>query len=224
MKTLILVRHAKSDKSNPALPDMDRPLSPQGELDLLSALEQFAASGLRTDALVSSPALRARSVAEAFARQLSLPVQTDERIYGNTAQKLLETVRSFDDRCSAVMLVGHNPGLSEFLRYLTEENYADLPTASVAVVELPVKAWRYTFCGKGVLKRFFSPQKTELGMQHEGQVRPWKERFRFWRFEHPTRLPVILALTFGILLLLILIALIMHLGVDPAGIPQQGSR
>ena len=81
MKTLILVRHAESDKGNPSLNDFDRPLNSHGERDARILAERMAGFGLRIDALISSPAVRELDTAEAFARKLSIPVQTDECIY-----------------------------------------------------------------------------------------------------------------------------------------------
>jgi phosphohistidine phosphatase len=223
MKTLILVRHAKSDKSDPLLNDFDRPLNHRGERDTSAMAGRFAATSRRVDALISSPAVRALSTAEVFAGKLSLPVQADQRIYEAGVNELLAVVRGLDDHCSSVMLVGHNPGLSEFLRYLTDEKYADLPTASVAVVELPVKVWRHTFAGKGVLKSSLSPEKESLGFQHEGPVPRWTDRVRFWRFQRAYRLEIIAALVIGFLLLMLLVPLLMHRSVDESAMPQQGS-
>jgi phosphohistidine phosphatase len=168
MKTLILVRHAQSDKSDPSLRDSDRPLTRHGESDASAMADRFAELGLRVDALISSPAVRALSTAEAFSKKLSLPVKTDARIYEAGVQELLETVRSFDSLHSTVMLVGHNPGLSEFLRYLTDENYADLPTSGIAVVDIPQKSWRHTVEGTGMLNSSLNPKDERFGVRPGG--------------------------------------------------------
>ncbi len=222
MKTLILVRHAKSDKSDPTLNDFDRPLNPRGQCDAPAIAERLAKSGLRVDALVSSPAVRALSTAEALAKKLSLPVQTDLRVYEAGVNELLTMVRGFDDRHGNIVLVGHNPGLSEFLRYLTDENYADLPTAGVAVVELPLKSWRYTFEGKGVLKNSLCPKREELGMKNAPAL-GWADRFRFWRFSGAYRLEIVIVLAVGLLVLFLLVPVLMHQSINESALPQQGS-
>lgn len=223
MKTLILVRHAKSDKSDPALNDFDRSLNRRGSRDALAMAERFMDLGLRIDALISSPAVRAFSTAEAFAQKLFLPIQAEQRIYEAGVSELLAVVRGLDDPLSTVMLVGHNPGLSEFLRYLTDENFSDLPTTSIVVVDIPVKAWRHTFSGRGVLKSRLSPGNESIGVQRAGPALPWTGRFRLWRFENALRFEIILVLAGVILLLMLLIPLIMHHSVDNSAMPQQGS-
>ena len=141
MKTLILVRHAKADNPNSSMHDFDRTLSRCGGRDADVIAKRLAGSGVQADALISSPAVRALSTAEFFAAELRLPVQTDARIYEAGVSELLAVVRGLDDSHSTVVLVGHNPGISEFLRYLTDENYADLPTAGLVTVSLPLKSW-----------------------------------------------------------------------------------
>jgi phosphohistidine phosphatase len=219
------VRHAKSDqKGDPAIADFDRPLSRRGERDAPKMAERLAASGLRVDALVSSPALRAKTTADAFAAALSLPVQTDERIYEADVLALQETVRGFDDHLSTVAVFGHNPGFSDFLRYLTEEPYADLPTAAVAVVELPLKSWKHVYQGKGFLKTFLAPRRDEIGRLHYTPPQTLTDRFRFWRFQRAQRLELIIALVVGLLLLALLIPLIMRGTINAKYAPVEGSR
>ena len=215
------MRHAESDKGNPSLNDFDRPLNSHGERDARILAERMAGSGLRIDALISSPAVRALATADAFSQKLSIPVQTDEHVYEAGVNELLALVRGIDERCSSVILVGHNPGVSQFLRYLTDEHYADLPTASIAVVEIPVRAWRHTFDGKGVLKSNASPGAEYLKFRSGVPIVGWVARFRFWRFQRAQRLEIIVTLSIVILLLLILVPLIMHLGGDTSAMPQQ---
>lgn len=223
MKTLILVRHAKSDwKNDPTIEDFDRPLNHRGERDAPAMAKRVAEIGLRVDVLISSPALRALSTAEALAKKLNLLVQIDQRVYEAGVHDLLTVVRGFDDHQSNVVLVGHNPGLSEFLRYLTDENYADLPTAGVAVVELPLKSWRYTFEGKGVLKNSLCPKREELGMKNAPAL-SWADRFRFWRFSGAYRLEIVIVLAVGLLVLFLLVPVLMHQSIDESALPQQGS-
>jgi len=217
------VRHAKSDKSDPTLNDFDRPLNPRGQCDAPVIAERLAKSGLRVDALVSSPAVRALSTAEALAQKLSLPVQTDLRVYEAGVNELLTMVRGFDDRHSNIVLVGHNPGLSDFLRYLTDENYADLPTAGIAVVDLPLKSWRHTFDGKGLLKKSISLNEERFGMRTGGPVLSRPERYRIWRFEHAKQIYLTIIFAFATLLILGAVGLVMHNSTDSSARPQQGS-
>jgi phosphohistidine phosphatase len=159
MKTLVLVRHARAEHGRLSLDDFDRPLNHRGKYDASAMARQFRTTGVRVDALISSPAIRALSTAEDFAMEINLSIRTDKRIYEAGLGELLAVVRELDDRLSSAMLTGHNPGLSELLRYLTGENFAELPTAAVAVIELPLESWQNTSAGKGLLKSGFSPQE-----------------------------------------------------------------
>ena len=101
---------------------------------------------------------------------------------------MLALVRGIDERCSTVILVGHNPGVSQFLRYLTDEHYGDLSIASVAVVELPIRVWRHTFDGKGVLKSNTHSGTASFKIRSGAPISGWVARFRFWRFQRAQRL------------------------------------
>ena len=159
MKTLVLVRHAKADHGDSSLDDFDRPLNYRGKHDASAMAAQFKKTGVRVDALISSPAVRALSTAEDFAMEINLPIQTDERIYEAGLRDLLAVVRELDDRHRSVMLTGHNPGMSELLHYLTGAGCVSLPTAAVAVIELPQESWQNIPVGKGVLKGISSPKE-----------------------------------------------------------------
>ncbi|NOU35568.1 MAG: hypothetical protein HOO88_02150 [Kiritimatiellaceae bacterium] len=224
MKTLVLVRHAKSDKTDPSLRDFDRPLGRNGERDALGLAERVAALGLRVNVLISSPAVRALSTAEAFAKKLSLPVNPDVRIYEAGLNQLLAVVHGMDDRHGTAVLVGHNPGLSEFLRYLTDENYADLPASGVAVIDLPLKSWRHTFDGKGVLKDSVNLNSEYLGIRSGAPVHDWRERCRIWQFEHAKHIYLTTVFVIALLVVLGIVGLAMHVGIDSSAMPQQGSR
>lgn len=224
MKTLILVRHAKADKVDPALRDFDRPLGQNGERDARVMAERVAALGLRVDMLISSPAVRALSTADAFAKKLSLPVNPDTRIYEAGVKQLLDVVHGIDDHHGTVVLVGHNPGVSEFLRYLTDENFADLPTSGVAVIDLPLKSWRHTFDGKGILKDSINLNDKYLGIRSGAPVHDWKERYRLWQFEHAKQIFLVPIFVIALLIVLAVVGLVMHVSVDSSAMPQQGSK
>jgi len=220
---LILVRHAKADKNNPSIKDVDRPLNRCGGRDAAVMAERMAALDLHVEALISSPALRAQMTAEAFAQKLQLPVQADERMYEGGMNELLAVVRNVNDRHSMIALVGHNPGLSEFLRYLTDENYADLPAAGIAVVELPLKSWRHTFEGKGVLKNRLAPKEETSGLRPGEPVLHWRDRYRIWQFEHAKQIYLTTAFVLVLLVILGVAGLALHQSTDPSAMPQQGS-
>jgi len=189
----------------------------------MAMAEQLSASGQRVDALFSSPACRALSTADIFSAELHLPVQIDRRVYEADVAVLQQLVRGLDDRDSAVVLVGHNPAVSVFLRYLTDEPYADLPTAGIAVIDLPLMSWRHTSSGKGVLKAGFSPGRNEIGLQSATSPLNQAGRFRLWRIEHSRQIFLTTIFILATLLILGVVALIMHQSINPSAMPKQGS-
>jgi phosphohistidine phosphatase len=216
------VRHAQAEAGDPSLNDGDRSLTPQGVQDAQNMAQRLADSGGRVDALFSSPARRAQSTADVFAARFQLAAQNESGLYRAEIGALQQVVRRLDDRHSAVMLVGHNPEFSAFMRYLTDEPYADLPSGGIAVIDLPLMSWRHTVEGKGLLKDSFCPDRAELGFLN---LTPMSraDRMRLWRMEHSRMILLSTVFTLAVLLILGVVGLIMHQSVNPAAMPQQGS-
>jgi phosphohistidine phosphatase len=156
MKTLVLVRHGKSDRNYEG--GLQRPLSLQGWRDSERMAETFHEFDLEIDAVFSSPALRAKSTAECFAGWMQLPVSEDDRLYDAGASELLDVVQETEDFCDTILLVGHNPGISEFLRVLLDSDYSDMSPASVAVLNFDVPEWVDVVAGIGELEWFMTPK------------------------------------------------------------------
>lgn len=143
MRRLLLVRHAKSSWDDPSLPDRDRPLAERGRRDLGAMGGRLAARGVKPDLVLASPALRARTTAQGVAKMLGCKrneVVVDEQLYGCGADDLLDVIHALDNRVRCVMLVGHNPALSELARRLSGE-VCDLPTCAVADFRFDAKSW-----------------------------------------------------------------------------------
>lgn len=144
MKTLFLVRHAKSSRDEPSLPDTERPLSGRGRRDAPRMGRRLHERGVELDLMVSSPALRALATAKIIARQLHYPrkrIEVDDRLYPGATRALLEVIRGLDESLARVMLVGHNPGLSELAHRLASA-ITDLPTCAVAEFTFDAGSWR----------------------------------------------------------------------------------
>ena len=133
-RTLILLRHAKSDWSGNH-PDIDRPLAQRGRRQAPETGRWLNANIDRLDLAVVSPAVRARSTWDLVASELDVapPTRTDVRVYGATGSELLSVVRDVSDDFGTVVLVGHNPGLEDLVDGLTDER-ARMPTSALAVV------------------------------------------------------------------------------------------
>jgi len=143
---LILLRHAKSAWDTGATSDFDRPLAGRGERDAPKMGKWLKKQGLVPDAVVSSPALRAKQTSEAACQKMGIKpkeITWDNRIYAATASELLKVVKEYRKKTKTLMLVGHNPGLEDLLLHLAGDRLQVppdgklLPTAAVAYLELP---------------------------------------------------------------------------------------
>lgn len=144
MRTLYLVRHAKSDWSEPAVSDQQRPLNARGRRDAPAMARRLARRYRRPQLLLSSPALRALRTAEIFARSFGSrqrEIMVDPRLYASTASALLRIVQTLDDDLRRVMLFGHNPELSALAHRLCDR-IDHLSTCAVARFKFDAKSWR----------------------------------------------------------------------------------
>jgi CYTH domain-containing protein/phosphohistidine phosphatase SixA len=145
MKRLTLLRHAKSSWSDPDLDDFDRPLNKRGQRDAPKMGRRLAERGFLPDAVLSSPARRVRLTVEAVAAQIDIDptiVRYDRRIYLATDHQLLDLVRAIPENLENVLLVGHNPGITDLANYLVGGSLENIPTCAVFGVDLQVSSWR----------------------------------------------------------------------------------
>jgi len=143
MKTLFLVRHAKSSWDDTALPDKDRPLNDRGRRDAPKMGERLAKRDVKPDLILSSPAVRALSTAEIIAEKLDYrrkDIVVTERLYAAEMEDLLDVIRQLGDKIERVMLFGHNPELTELARRFSSE-IAHMPTCAVAEFTFDAKSW-----------------------------------------------------------------------------------
>ena len=143
MKTLFLVRHAKSSRDDPSLPDRDRPLDDRGKQDAPRMGRRLARRDVKPDLLLSSPALRALTTAELIAEEVGYKrkdIVVDDRLYASDADDLLAVIRALDRKLDCVMLFGHNPEFTDLARRLSSE-IIDMPTSAVVEFNFDTKAW-----------------------------------------------------------------------------------
>ena len=143
MKTLFLVRHAKSSRDDPSLPDRERPLDDRGKRDAPQMGQRLARRHVKPDLLVSSPALRALTTAHLIADEIGYrrkDIVVDDRLYASSPDDLLAVIRALDSKLDRVMLVGHNPEFSDLAHRLSSE-IVDMPTSAVAEYNFDTKAW-----------------------------------------------------------------------------------
>jgi phosphohistidine phosphatase len=133
-RTLVILRHAKADRAE-GMADADRPLTERGNADAAAAGAWLVHSGLVPDVVLCSPARRTRQTWHGVA--LGLPTAPEVRyepaLYAASARTLLAAVRTSAPQASTVLLIGHNPGLSELSATLDPEGADGLRTAGIAV-------------------------------------------------------------------------------------------
>lgn len=161
MKRLFLLRHAKSSWKDPALTDHDRPLNKRGRRDAPRMGKLLSDEDLVPDLILSSTALRARTTAELAAEACgySGPLELSEDLYHADVPTFLAVLQDlfYDD--TSVLIVSHNPGISEFLYALTGQS-EEMPTASLALVELDIESWwQLDSTTKGKLIRVWRPRE-----------------------------------------------------------------
>lgn len=166
MKTLTLLRHAKSGWDDPVARDFDRPLNPKGQRAAAMMGRHMRAEGLEFDHVVASPAAR---VVETLAQVATgygsdLAPHWDQRLYLASAATLLDMIHELPAGAGRVLFSGHNPGLEELVLLLSADNAlrdsveVKFPTASLAEMRFEVDDWRDVKPGKAELIRFTRPR------------------------------------------------------------------
>jgi phosphohistidine phosphatase len=161
MKTLHLLRHAKSSWQQFGMADRDRPLEARGERDAAKMGARWASRHVRPDLIVSSPALRALATAGLVAEGLGCErkdIDVDDRLYGASADALLAVVEGLDDKLESAMLVGHNPGLSDLARHFSGE-IAHMPTCALATFTFDATSWSDIGVARPARTAFDSPKQ-----------------------------------------------------------------
>lgn len=144
MKTIILVRHAKSDWSHEGLSDEERPLNERGKKDAPEMAKRLAKKGLKIDAFVSSPAKRAKKTARYFAEEFGVAkddVKIENSLYGAGPQQFAQVVASLKEDLNTVALFSHNPGITDYANSLTNVHTDNIPTCGVFAVQADAKTW-----------------------------------------------------------------------------------
>jgi len=157
VKRLTLFRHAKSSWNDPGLPDNERPLSSRGARDAPAMAARLASRGERPGLILTSHAVRAMTTARALATGLGSPgeaIRVDRRLYLAAPRVLLDVLREQDDADLHVLVVGHNPGLTDVANRLLPTLAVDnLPTS--AVVAIAVDTYRWSQLGPTVCRLLY---------------------------------------------------------------------
>ena len=176
MKTLTLLRHAKSGWDDPVKRDFDRPLNPRGRRAARVVGREMRNLGLAFDKVLASPARRVVETIEEVAHGFGpLEPDYDERIYLAPTATLVEIVRETPDAVGRLLIVGHNPGLEELALLLAgpdgplrNEVEIKYPTGTIAEIEFPGDHWSEVSRGGGRIARFIRPRDLDPELGPDG--------------------------------------------------------
>ncbi|GAB3830381.1 phosphohistidine phosphatase SixA [Hymenobacter jeollabukensis] len=144
MKILYLMRHAKSSWNFDGLSDKERPLNNRGRTDAPQMGQALAERNIQLDLLVSSPAVRALSTAALVAKELNYPperIQVLDGIYEADLDRLVGIVQELPDDVNSVLLVGHNPTITDTVNYLSPSAVHEMTTAAVVCLHFQTEHW-----------------------------------------------------------------------------------
>jgi phosphohistidine phosphatase len=162
MKTLILVRHAKSSWEDKSATDYERTLSNRGKKDAPFMAGILKDKIVKIDLILSSPAIRALTTAKIFAKELEIAekeIVVDKNIYEAGRKDLLKILLETDDSIDHLMLFGHNPGLTYLSNYLCNFETDNIPTCGIICMQLDFDSWKYLGNKTCSLKFFEYPKK-----------------------------------------------------------------
>jgi phosphohistidine phosphatase len=171
MRRLLLLRHAKAERSQPGGRDFERALTGRGRSDAQKLGAYLNRHALVPDLAMVSPATRTRESWDLVAATLpDAKVRLDERLYDATPQAILQAIRSADPAVGTLLVVGHNPGLQELAAMLVaagdnigarQRLNEHFPTCALAVIEFAIDDWARTHPNGGRLEHFVAPKSLE---------------------------------------------------------------
>lgn len=160
-RTLTLVRHAKSSWNEPGLADIDRPLNQRGKRNAPEMAKWLVSQGEGPELILSSPANRALSTAKVMARALGHEAQTiqiEQEIYFAGIPGMLRTLERVDDGIRRVMMVGHNPVMTQWLNQLAAADIWNMPTCAIGIIGFDMDSWGLVDCTAGELLAYQTPK------------------------------------------------------------------
>ena len=164
MKTLLLMRHAKSSLKESNIPDHDRPLNRRGKHDAPLMGKLLRDQKMNLDLIISSTALRAETTANLIAKAVRYKgkIILDKSIYNAEPMDLLTLLSNSSDEYDSILLVGHNPTMEETVQMITNSPELTMATCAIAHLTLSIDTWtdlkeKQTFSGK--LENFWTPKE-----------------------------------------------------------------
>lgn len=173
MKKLVLVRHAKAIEPLAEITDSERSLKIKGIKDAHKAAKKLYVFNIKPEMVISSPAYRALETALIFAEELDFPkkkIKLTESIYFDyTTGDFVEMIQKQDNKFDTILIVGHNPKISEMASQFTHDFHEELPTCGVAVIEFSEKKWKKINLREGKLSLYIFPDKETITVSENFQ-------------------------------------------------------
>jgi phosphohistidine phosphatase len=144
MKTVYIVRHAKSSWGVTDLPDEQRPLLEKGKKRTRKVIDYLHANQVNVDYIISSHAVRALETAKILAHSMKYPVdhiKINSHVYYATGDSIMDQFYDIPDQYDSVMIVGHNPALTDFVNQFLDEPIDNLPTSGVVSISFMTDQW-----------------------------------------------------------------------------------
>lgn len=144
MKKLFLVRHAKSSWKNASLRDIERPLNKRGYRDAPFMGHLMMTKNIKPDLLIASPAVRANKTAEIFCEEINYPSEKiiiKNELYEASRKDILSVIQLTENNYQSLMLFAHNPGLTELVNYLADNNIDNVPTCATVGITSSIEDW-----------------------------------------------------------------------------------
>jgi phosphohistidine phosphatase len=145
LKTLLLIRHAKSDWGDPSLSDFDRPLNARGKNDAPLMAQRLLDRNIFIDAFISSPANRAKRTARVFAREYKRGKEEiifRDELYAAPENVFYDVIRNAENKFKCIAIFAHNPGLTDFANQLTDTRVDNIPTCGIFAIKADCDKWK----------------------------------------------------------------------------------
>jgi phosphohistidine phosphatase len=166
MKTLYLIRHAKSDWSKADISDVERGLAKKGYKDINTMGSYLALRGIKPDLMLSSCSLRTQETADLLAKKIDFQgkIHYLMELYLASVEEIKEIIMIQDDDTDSLFLIGHNPQLSELANLLSDEHISKIPTLGIVSIEFDVDKWSDLQKTKGQIDFFIFPKQFKYYM------------------------------------------------------------
>lgn len=161
MKTIYLIRHAKSSWATPSLSDFDRPLNSRGKNDAPLIGKELRKLGFNPERIISSPSVRTTKTIQLICNEVNYKlgeVTFNQQLYHASLIAFKELINFLDNQQNSIALVGHNFGISDFANYLTANKIGVMPTCAAVKITLNVDAWEEIIEGLGSIEFYIYPK------------------------------------------------------------------